>query len=135
MMNILFLCVANSARSQMAEGLAQNILGNKAVVQSAGSHPSRLHPTAIEVMKEIGIDISGQFSKSVDTINPKDVDLVITLCNDEVCPLFLGDAKRLHWPLPDPVAFSRQSELELFRSIRDEIKKRILLLQKELFTS
>ena len=95
---ILFLCVANSARSQMAEGLARALFGERALVQSAGSSPSRVNPLAIQVMSELGIDITKQCSKSVDTIAPRIVDLVITLCAEEVCPVFLGEAKRLHWP-------------------------------------
>lgn len=129
-MNILFLCIANSARSQMAEGLARNIFGNKANIQSAGSKPSFLNPIAITVMSEIGIDISQQTSKSVDTIDPNSIDLVITLCSEEVCPIFLGKAKRLHWPLPDPANpnLSEAQRLEAFRNVRDEIQKRIQLL-------
>jgi len=94
--SILFLCVANSARSQMAEGLARNLFGDEMRIQSAGSRPSRVNPFAIRVMAEVGIDISGHTSKSVDTISPDDVDLVITLCAEEVCPVFLGRAHRLH---------------------------------------
>src|SRR5262245_18671150 len=94
---ILFLCVANSARSQIAEGLARARLGDRATVQSAGSRPSRVNPCAIEVMHEIWIDLAGHRSKSVDAIDPATVDLVITLCAEEVCPVFLGGARRLHW--------------------------------------
>jgi arsenate reductase len=123
---ILFLCVANSARSQMAEGLARTILGDAAEVQSAGSVPSRLHPLAVEIMAEIGIDISGQASKSVETIDPAGVDTVITLCAEEVCPAFLGKAERLHWPLPDPTAAATESErLARFRAVRNELRRRI----------
>ena len=85
-MRILFLCVANSARSQMAEGLARRILGEQAEVSSAGSNPTPVHPHAIEAMAEIGIDITGQVSKSVDTMDLSGLDLVVTLCADEVCP-------------------------------------------------
>lgn len=126
-MRLLFLCVANSARSQMAEGLARHLLKNRATVQSAGSNPSRVHPLAIQVMNEIGIDISGQSSKSVDTIDPQTVDLVITLCAEEVCPLFPGTVKRLHWGLPDPAASAPNQDdpLVAFRAVRDELKRRI----------
>src|SRR3546814_6829004 len=86
MKRILFLCVANSARSQMAEGLTRQILGDRATVMSAGSAPSRVNPYAVEAMAEIGIDISGQRSKPVDDIDPAGVDLVVTLCAEEVCP-------------------------------------------------
>ncbi len=126
-MNVLFLCVQNSARSQMAEGLARHILGDKVSIQSAGSQPSQVNPMAIEVMKEIGIDISGQSSKSVESINPQNIDLVITLCAEEVCPIFLGTAKKLHWPLPDPASPQENSEdkKRLFRAVRDDITQRI----------
>ena len=127
---ILFLCVANSARSQMAEGLARTILGDAAEVQSAGSVPSRVHPLAVQVMAEIGIDISGQASKSVETIDPAGVDTVITLCAEEVCPVFLGKTERLHWPLPDPIAAATESErLARFRAVRDELERRIAALK------
>src|SRR5690349_5596039 len=95
---ILFLCVANSARSQMAEGLARMLFGDRAGIQSAGSRPSRVNPYAIEVMREVGADLAGHASKSVETIDAGTVDTVITLCAEEVCPAFLGNARRLHWP-------------------------------------
>lgn len=118
------MCVANSARSQMAEGLARKILGASANVQSAGTKATHLNPFAVKVMKEVGIDISSQKSKSVDTIDPKTVDTVITLCAEEVCPVYLGEAKRLHWPFPDPVsqAVSEEEQLQKFRTTRDEIQ-------------
>ncbi len=130
MEKILFLCVANSARSQMAEGLARHLLGDKAMIQSAGSKPSSVNPFAIKAMAEIGIDISKQRSKSVEEIDPKTVDTVITLCAEEVCPVFLGKAERLHWGLPDPgVGKNTDGEkLQSFREVRDEIKKRIKAL-------
>lgn len=126
---ILFLCVANSARSQLAEGLARWILGDGVLVQSAGSEPSRVNPYAIEVMQELGLDITAHRSKSVDTIDPATVDTVITLCAEEVCPAFLGRAQRLHWPIPDPAsqdpALSREELLSRFRSARDAIRRRL----------
>src|SRR5215216_1013626 len=100
--SLLFLCVANSARSQMAEGLARAKFGDRVRVQSAGSEPSRVNPLAIEALREIAIDISSYASKSVDTIDPASVDLVITLCAEEVCPMGLAGVPRIHWPLPDP---------------------------------
>jgi arsenate reductase len=126
MKKILFLCVANSARSQMAEGLTRNMLGDKAIVQSAGSKPSRVNPLAIQVLKEIGIDISGHRSKSVAEIDPASVDTIITLCAEEECPVFLGKAERLHWPLPDPGhEATHEQKLQSFRDVRDEIKRRL----------
>lgn len=124
--NILFLCVANSARSQMAEGLARTMLGPDVRVQSAGTRPSTVNPYAVAVMEEIGIDLSGQHSKSVDTIDPATVDTVITLCAEEVCPVFLGKVRRLHWPIEDAAStdptLTRDQMLARFRKARDEIK-------------
>jgi arsenate reductase len=126
---LLFLCVANSARSQMAEGLARWILGHRAVVQSAGSAPSTVNPYAVEVMRELGVDLGGHSSKSVDLIDPATVDTVITLCAEEVCPAFLGRATRLHWPVRDPASsdatLSRDEMLARFRVARDEIRAKI----------
>ena len=132
---ILFLCVANSARSQLAEAIARDALGPEASVQSAGSDPGTVHPFAIEVLREEGVGAEGQASKSVDTIDPDTVDLVITLCAEEVCPAFLGDAERLHWPLSDPAGIagdlSREAALDRFRSARDEIRRRFATLRSE----
>jgi arsenate reductase len=123
---ILFLCVANSARSQMAEGLARMILGARARVMSAGSEPSRVNPYAVEVMGELGVDLGAHHSKSVQTIDPEEVGTVITLCAEEVCPVFLGKARRLHWPIPDPASHdpsvSRDEMLARFRTARDTIR-------------
>ena len=130
-MRILFLCVANSARSQMAEGLARNLLGPEIEVMSAGSSPSRVNPLAVEALAEVGIDITHHRSKGVEAI-ADDVDLVITLCADEVCPVFLGRAKRLHWPLPDPATAPAESASQRFREVRDELRKRILALKAKL---
>lgn len=130
--SILFLCVANSARSQMAEGLARQRFGDSVRVQSAGSQPSRVNPYAIEVMGELGIDLSGHTSKSADTIEPSSVDTVVTLCAEEVCPLFLGKATRLHWPIPDPASqdpsLSREEMLARFRRARDTISEKLAAL-------
>src|SRR5690242_10711535 len=127
--SVLFLCVANSARSQIAEGLGRMIFGDRATVQSAGSQPSRVNPYAIEVMEEIGADLAGHASKSVDTIDPASVDTVITLCAEEVCPAFLGSARRLHWPVPDPASadasIPREEMLRRFREARDAIRARL----------
>ncbi|HET9870393.1 MAG TPA: arsenate reductase ArsC [bacterium] len=126
MKKILFLCVANSARSQMAEGLARHFHADKAEVQSAGSKPSRVNPFAVTALGELGIDISGHRSKSVREIDPTTVDTVITLCAEEECPVFLGQAERLHWPLPDPGREGTDGEkLESFRKVRDEIQRRL----------
>jgi arsenate reductase len=126
---ILFLCVANSARSQMAEGLSRKLFGDRVNVESAGSAPSRVNPFAIEVMREVGIDLGEHHSKSVESIDPANVDTVVTLCAEEVCPGFLGKARRVHWPIPDPASGdSSQSHDEVlgrFRAARDEIRRRL----------
>lgn len=155
--SILFLCVANSARSQMAEGLARQLLGDRVEtpgrassvdarfiapalsqlqVQSAGSRPSRVNPYAIEVMAELGIDLHTHTSKSVLDIDPDTVSLVITLCAEEVCPAFLGQARRLHWPLTDPASddptLTHEDLLARFRAARDELRARLLVLREHL---
>jgi len=127
-MNLLFLCVANSARSQMAEGLARAMLPGWSV-QSAGSAPSRVNPYAIRVMAELDIDITTQTSKSVDTIDPAPIDLVITLCAEEVCPVILTDAEIRSWAMPDPDRknedLADEQRLTHFRTARDAIRARI----------
>ena len=124
---VLFLCVANSARSQMAEGIARQLSGDGLRIQSAGSAPSRVNPLALRALAEIGVDASGPRSKSVGEIDRATVDTVITLCAEEVCPVYLGTARRLHWPLPDPAGHREGEEagLEHFRSVRDELRRRI----------
>ena len=127
--SILFLCVANSARSQMAEGLARDHFGGAVRVQSAGSAPSRVNPYAIRAKAELDIDIRAQSSKSVDTIDPSTVDLVITLCAEEVCPVFLSAAPKLDWGMPDPDRktedLSDEERLAHFRVARDAIRERV----------
>lgn len=131
--SILFLCVANSARSQMAEGLARALFNKDITVASAGSAPTRVNPFAIRAMAEVGISLDSQHSKSVQDVDPASVDLVVTLCAEEVCPLFLGEAKRLHWPIPDPDRssedLSEEERMESFRIARDRIQKRLQVLQ------
>ncbi len=132
-LTILFLCVANSARSQMAEGLARALLGDSAMVLSAGSAPSQVNPHAIAVMAERGIDISGHRSKPVTVIDTAAVDLVITLCAEEVCPVLPGRVRRLHWPIADPAsadpALAEGEVRARFRSARDQIEARLLVLR------
>jgi len=126
--SILFLCVANSARSQMGEGIARQLFPDLRI-QSAGSRPSHVNPYAIEVLAEQGIDATTHTSKSGETIDPATVDLVITLCAEEVCPLFLGKAERLHWPIPDPASddpsLTPDDLRGRFRAGRDEIRGRL----------
>ena len=130
-MNILFLCVANSARSQMAEGLAKSMLGKEHNIQSAGSIPSgEVHPSAVITMDEIGIDIRDQFSKSTDDLDKDfidNLDYAITLCAEEVCPVLPSNAKSLHWMNEDP-ANNKFNEIQLkhaFSKTRDNIFKLI----------
>ena len=133
--SVLFLCVANSARSQMAEGLARDLFGDAVRVQSAGSQPSRVNPYAVRAMAEVGIDLSSHASKSVQSIDPESVDLVITLCAEEVCPLMLVDLPHLHWPLTDPdrkgEELSDEERLEHFRVARDELAARLRVLVEQ----
>ena len=133
MKGILFLCVANSARSQLAEGIARSLAPAGLMVWSAGSRPTSVRPEAIAVLKEIGIDISAHRSKSVTEIPAAEVDVVVTLCGEEECPAFLGKAARLHWGLPDPAAVdgSEAERLAAFRKVRDELRSRIAALLTE----
>ena len=117
--SFLFLCVANSARSPMAEGLARALAPPELKVLSAGSFPWQVHPLAVEALAEIGIDISGHESRDVGELEGESIDAVITLCSEENCPLWLGEALRLHWPLPDP------GDLDDFRAVRDELRRRL----------
>ncbi|MDO8738091.1 arsenate reductase ArsC, partial [Candidatus Deferrimicrobium sp.] len=99
-------------------------------VSSAGSSPAAVHPHAIQVLKEIGIDISGHRSKGLDSIDAGSVDAVITLCAEEICPVFLGKAHRVHWGLPDPagVTGTEETRLSAFRTVRDELRRRLKVL-------
>jgi len=128
--HILFLCVANSARSQMAEGIARSLAPQGVKVSSAGSSPASVRPQAIQVLKEIGIDISGHRSKGLDSIDAGSVDAVITPCAEEVCPVFLGKAHRVHWGLPDPagVTGTEETRPNAFRAVRDELRRRSKVL-------
>jgi arsenate reductase len=128
---ILVICTGNSARSQMAEGILRYEGGNRFEVFSAGTHPSYVRPEAIAVMNEIGIDISQHRSKSVDDFIAQPLDFVVTVCNSakETCPVFPGDANRLHWPFDDPAAIQSDeaARLAAFRQIRDQIRERIMI--------
>jgi arsenate reductase (thioredoxin) len=126
-MKLLFLCVANSARSQMAEGLARTYAPAGTQVFSAGSEPTRVRPQAVAVLREIGLDIQAQHPKGIKDVHVDGMDLVITLCADEVCPMLPGTTRHLHWPLPDPTGAGENAEEELqaFRDARDAIKQRL----------
>ncbi len=125
--HILFMCVANSARSQMAEGLARSMAPAGVKISSAGSNPTSVRPEAIEALSHVGIDISAHFSKTVDDIDAESVTTVITLCAQEVCPTFLGTAEQIHWGLPDPAAVdgSPEDRLRVFCEVRDDIEQRL----------
>ena len=125
---VLILCTGNSCRSHMAEGLLRSVAGDLFEVFSAGSRPAGyVHPRAIEVMAEIGIDISAHCSKSLDVYLDAGISTVITVCADAeaACPIFPGMVNRYHWGFEDPPKAARpgESEIEAFRRIRDEIAK------------
>ena len=124
--HVLFLCVANSARSQLAEGLARDLAPDGVKISSAGSAPTSVRPEAIAVLDEIGIDISHHASLGIDEVE-RSVDAVVTLCAEEVCPVWLGHAWRVHWGLPDPAGVdgTEDQRLESFRSVRDELRTRL----------
>jgi arsenate reductase len=124
---VLILCTGNSARSQMAEGLLRHDAGDRFEVYSAGTKPSRVRPEAITVMRELGIDISGNRSKHVDEFADQKFDYVLTVCDNakESCPVFPGHAVRIHHSFDDPAALEAPEEqrLALFRRVRDEIRE------------
>ena len=137
-MKILFMCVANSARSQLAEGLAKSIFADKAWIESAGSEPKYVNPYAIKALKEVGIDISSSRSKRFEELSQEfvgDLNYIITLCAEEVCPVMASKtAKRLHWPHPDPAGHlgTEEEQLDRFRKTREAIREQLLNFKKEL---
>ena len=124
---LLFLCVANSARSQLGEALARSLAPAGVTVASAGSSPTSVRPEARAVLEEIGLDISAHRSKGIDELAGQPVEAVFTLCADEVCPVWLGQAVKVHWGLPDPAAVQGDPEarLDAFRQARDELLRRL----------
>lgn len=124
---LLFMCVANSSRSQMAEGLARTLAPPGLDVASAGSEPTQLNPLAVRALKEVGVDISGHYAKTVAAVSREQVATVITLCAEEVCPVFPGAVQRHHWPFEDPAAArgSEEERLAAFRRVRDQIQARL----------
>ncbi|HLZ48282.1 MAG TPA: arsenate reductase ArsC [Candidatus Limnocylindria bacterium] len=126
---VLFLCTHNSARSQMAEGLLRSLGGDRFEVHSAGTEATAVRPLAVEAMREIGIDISRQTSKSLDRFREDRFDTVITVCDEanESCPVFPNATGRLHWSLPDPskATGSKDEQLAAYRAVRDELRSRI----------
>lgn len=129
MKRVYFLCTGNSCRSQMAEGFARTLLGSEWKVQSAGVETHGLNPMAVQVMSEVGINISKQYSKLIDTDYLNSCDVVVTLCGDarDKCPMTPPQVKRVHWPLADPAQAtgSETDKLKAFRDVRDEIQQRI----------
>jgi len=130
---VLFLCTHNSARSQMAEGLLRKTGGDQFDAFSAGTEQTRVHPLAIEAMREIGVDISGQASKTLDAFQGEHFDVVITVCDraNESCPVFPGNTERIHWSFDDPSAATGSDEqrLRAFRTVRDAILQRLRMFQ------
>lgn len=124
---VLFLCIRNSARSQMAEGLLRSLAPDRYEAMSAGVSAGTLRPEAVEVMREIGIDISGQRSKAAEEYAGQRFDLVVTTCDEarEVCPLFPGATRMLHWSIADPVVASGDARWAAFRAARDQLRARI----------
>ena len=126
---VLFLCTHNSARSQMAEGLLRQLAGNRFEAHSAGTEATHVRPLAVRAMDEVGVDISGQESKTLERYLREPFDYVITVCDDanEACPVFPGAKSRLHWSFEDPsrAEGSEEERLAVFRSVRDRIGERI----------
>lgn len=124
---VLFVCTGNSCRSQMAEGWLRHLAGDRFEVFSAGTHPTSVHPLAIQVMDERGVDLSAHRSKSVDEFLGQAFDYVITVCGsaNEECPLFPGPAQRLHWDIEDParVVGTASEVVEAFRAARDRLQE------------
>jgi arsenate reductase (thioredoxin) len=132
---VLVLCTGNSARSQMGEGLFREEGGGAYEVSSAGTKPSRVRPEAIAAMREIGIDISGHRSKSVEEFAGQAFDFVVTVCDSarDACPIFPGATERIHWSLEDPAAVegSEEERLAAFRRIRDQLRDRVKTFVRE----
>lgn len=123
---ILFLCVANSSRSQMAEGIARALLPERTVL-SAGSEPTQVNPYAVRAMAELGIDLGSHASTAIADVDRDAVGLVVTLCAEEVCPVFPAAVETHHWPFSDPAAVAGDDETKLaaFRAVRDQIRAKL----------
>jgi arsenate reductase len=135
MFKVLFLCTENACRSQMAEGLVNHDLAGRVKAYSAGVRPKVVNPRAIVAMRELGIDISRHYSKSVDDLAEKDFDLVITVCDSaqEECPLFPGRTEVIHAGFPDPAKATGAEEeiMAEFRRVRDDMRRQLIPLLKE----
>ncbi len=130
---VLFLCTGNSARSQMAEGLLRHFAGDRFEVFSAGTRPVGLNPNAVTAMAELGVDIAGSRSKSVDEFAGQRFDYVFTVCDNakESCPVFPGGGKKLHESFEDPAAAPADRQLVVFREVRDQIAERLRKFVRE----
>jgi arsenate reductase len=126
---IIFICTENACRSQIAEGLMRHLAGDKYEVYSAGSHPTKVHPAAITIMNEVGIDISFHSSDPVSLFKNESMDIVVTVCDNanKTCPVFPGKVDRIHWTIKDPSKNWNPSSKNLanFRKTRDDLTKRI----------
>ena len=135
MLKVLFLCTENACRSQMAEGLVNHDLAGKVKAFSAGVQPSRVNPRAIQVMAELGIDISRHRAKSVDEFADATIDLVITLCDQaqQQCPMFPGNTEIRHISFPDPAraAGTEEEIMAVFRRVRDDLRQQLIPLLRE----
>lgn len=127
---VLFLCTGNSARSQIAEGLLRHLASDRFEALSAGVKPTVVNPLSVKVMEEIGIDISGQRSKSVDEFLGQSIDYAITLCDSakQTCPIFPGKYRKMHWDLEDPAQTrgTDEEKIKVFRKVRNQINEHIL---------
>lgn len=128
-MHILFMCVANSARSQIAEGLARTLFNDRVTIMSAGIHPAGgVHPGAVAVLEEIGVDISAAQPKLHSSLPPRflvNLDVAITLCEENVCPELATKTEHLRWAIADPVLVHGDGQMDAFRAARDELKQRL----------
>lgn len=134
--SVLVVCTGNSCRSQMAEGWIRHDLGERVDAFSAGTHPAYVHPLAIQVMAEVGIDLSGHTSKSVEGFLGRPLTLVVTVCDSarEACPHFPGAKRQIHESIPDPVVYARgdvETALQKFRETRELIRERVVPLVRE----
>lgn len=137
MSTVIFLCVANSARSQMAEGLARAEGPTGWSFFSAGTEPKLVNPLAERALREVGIDISHHRSKGLEEVPLEEADLVVTLCAEESCPVLPPGTRRLHWPLSDPAAVtgSVEEQMEGFRTVRDQLRSKLASLWREVESS
>ncbi len=132
MPTVMFACVANSARSQLAEAIARHLGSSELEVWSAGSRATSVKPEVRVVLDELGIDHRGLRSKGFVAVPIEELDVAVTLCQEEVCPIFPGVTRTLHWPLPDPASAPDGERVEAFRAARDELLRRIPTLLAEL---